>query len=107
MSLRCWLFGHDWAGSFWAYVLGSDRDACARCDATREFVAERPQGVRVVHPDGRVTPCELAYRGLADGFHVWATDTHLREGDILRADMVPAGAALTFPMTEDQMRGTD
>lgn len=46
-----------------------------------------PEGVRIVHPDGTETPCELAYLGVVDGHHKWAvTNAHMSDGDELDCD---------------------
>jgi hypothetical protein len=46
-----------------------------------------PEGVRIVHPDGSETPCELAYLGVVDGHHKWAvTNAHMSDGDELDCD---------------------
>ena len=59
----------------------------------------RPQDVRIVHPDGSVTPVELTYCGVEDGCHVWSGFAAFTEGwDVLRVGMMPDRTAIRLPI---------
>lgn len=64
--------------------------------------AHRPKGVRIMHPDGSVTPCEPAYRGLdEDGLHEWVVVTILHVGDRVYCAKLPGRTSLVFPTDND------
>lgn len=58
----------------------------------------RPEGARLVHPDGTVTPLELAYDGLdEDGQHVWSATTAFTPGrDRVEVDRLPGKTSLSL-----------
>jgi hypothetical protein len=59
---------------------------------------ERPQGVRIHHADGGVTPVELAYVGTdEDGLHVWECITPVRHGERVTAQTLPARSSIVLP----------
>lgn len=60
-----------------------------------------PQNVRVIHMDGSVTPCEIAYVGVVEGIHTWRVTTHLRPhfGDRLVVDKMSPKTALSMTST--------
>jgi hypothetical protein len=60
-----------------------------------------PEGVRIVHPDGTETPCELAYIGVQHGWHEWAITTLMGVGDELRVDKVHACTVISADVTDD------
>lgn len=62
--------------------------------------ARRPQGVRIEHPDGSSTPCELAYQGRRDGIHLWAVLQPVGARDVVRVAMLPSHTAVVVPLQE-------
>lgn len=63
----------------------------------------RPEGVRIRHPDGRVTLVELAYRGVdPEGLHVWVGMTPVRRGDEVELDELPSRTRITMPMEDER-----
>lgn len=60
----------------------------------------RPEGVRIVHRDGRETLCEVAYGGVdADGIAVWnvCTTVDFGAGDRVLVDLMPGRSMLVMP----------
>ena len=59
-----------------------------------------PEGVRIQHADGRVTPCSVTFSGHDDaGMAIWTAaaegkGAELAAGDRLLADVLPARSAL-------------
>lgn len=61
-----------------------------------------PDGVRIIHPDGTETPCELAYAGVHTGrWHEWAVTTLMGVGDELRVDDVHCPTVITTTVSDD------
>jgi hypothetical protein len=57
--------------------------------------AIKPEGVRIIRPDGTEVPCELVYVGKEDGLDVWEVAGALvRPGDSLHCKMLPARTTL-------------
>lgn len=50
-----------------------------------------PEGVRIQHLDGTVTPCEIFYVGVEGGMHCWEVTIRFqpRLGDHLAIDVLP------------------
>lgn len=61
--------------------------------------AERPTNVRIVKPDGREIPCELAYVGIEDGCHQWAVTAEFNpeDGDRIMVAKWPGRTGILFP----------
>lgn len=63
-------------------------------------LVRRPEGVRIVHADGQVTPCEPAFVGIdSEGFAVWdiMTPFDAAAGDRLHVAMMPGRSSLVIP----------
>jgi hypothetical protein len=63
---------------------------------------EAPQGVRIQHDDGTVSPpIEMRYCGVEEGLHVWAPvdDTWVvGSGDRITMEKLPALTTVSFPV---------
>jgi hypothetical protein len=65
----------------------------------------KPENVRVVHPDGTETPCELIHDGPDEnGIDQWtATGPVFRVGlDKFRVDVLPARTGISFAVEKMQ-----
>lgn len=58
----------------------------------------RPRGVTVTTPDGKRTPCELAYVGTdPTGMTTWAALTPAGPDCTVTVDYMPGATTITFP----------
>lgn len=58
-----------------------------------------PLGVRVVHADGKETPCEVTYIGIDDdNCHQWSINHYVDfdNGDTVAVEMMPARTGIQF-----------
>lgn len=62
--------------------------------ATETAGPPRPEGVSIVHHDGREEPIELAYVGFENGYWVWTYSGAVVLGDRLRIEKMPARTAI-------------
>jgi hypothetical protein len=61
----------------------------------------RPEGVRIVHPDGSVVLCEVAFdRVDPDGTNVWSVMSKFdwEHGDHVEIEHLPAMTGVEFPL---------
>lgn len=65
------------------------------------MIAERPQDVRIVKPDGSTIICELAFAGFDDGMAVWEIHPDSRvnftQGDQLWFGFLPPRTTILIP----------
>lgn len=92
----------------WAQVrLERNRRHLAKLEAWMSSEGARPQGARVVHPNGSTTPLELVYAGCEDGVHVWEGVAQVEPGDKLAVDVLPPRTAIRLPASHAWGDGMD
>lgn len=68
---------------------------------TDSSYARRPQGVRIIHPDGTSTPCELAYEGRTEGVHIWSVLQPVGPDDRVHVATLPPHTAVMVPLEDE------